>query len=106
MAADRRLGDRPLGRAARSATHILVVDTRRGKVAHKLQLAGKFRVETISTAGDFLFLQQDFPDGSYAVRGYDLAAGQMLPGWLGEGETSRCKGSRPRSWRRPTAAGC
>jgi hypothetical protein len=47
------------------------------------QLASRFRVETISTAGDFLVLHQDFPDDSYAVRG-----------------------SRPRSWRRrrPLAA--
>ena len=77
----------------RAATHILVVDTRRGKVAHELQLAGKFRVETISTAGDFLFLQQNFPDGSYAVRGYDLAAAQMLPGSLGtKGEILQMQG--------------
>ena len=77
----------------RSVTHILVVDARRGKVAHELQLTGRFRVETISAAGDFLFLQQDFPDGSYAVRGYDLAAGQMLPGSLGtKGEVVQMQG--------------
>jgi Tol biopolymer transport system component len=60
-----------------------VLDTKRGVTTHELELSGNFAVETISTAGDFLFLQQNFVDGSYAVRGYDLAANQMLPGSLG-----------------------
>ena len=67
----------------RPGTEILVLDTKRGEITHELELSGDFVVETISTAGDFLFLQQNFVDGSYAVRGYDLAANQMLPGSLG-----------------------
>jgi hypothetical protein len=77
----------------RAKTEVLVVDTKRGTVAHRLRLRGHFRVEAVSAAGDFLFLQQDFVDGSYAVRGYDLAAGQLLPGSLGrKGETVRMQG--------------
>jgi hypothetical protein len=77
----------------RAETEILVLDAKRGTVAHRLRLRGNFRVEAVSAAGDFLFLQQDFVDGSYAVRGYDLAAGQLLPGTLGrKGETVRMQG--------------
>ena len=74
-------------------TRILVIDTRHGKTVRELTLRGNFRVETVSTAGDFLFLQQNFVDGSYAVRGYDLAAGQLLPGSLGrKGEVVQMQG--------------
>ena len=77
----------------RAQTEVLVLDTKRGTVAHRLRLRGNFRVEAISAVGDFLFLEQDFVDGSYAVRGYDLAAGQLLPGSLGrKGETVRMQG--------------
>ena len=77
----------------RAETEILVLDAKRGMVAHRLRLRGSFRVEAVSAAGDFLFLQQDFVDGSYAVRGYDLAVGQLLPGSLGrKGETVRMQG--------------
>jgi hypothetical protein len=73
-------------------TRILVIDAKRGQ-SRELILHGNFRVETVSTAGDFLFLQQNFVDGSYAVRGYDLAAGQMLPGSLGrKGQTVQMQG--------------
>jgi DNA-binding beta-propeller fold protein YncE len=76
----------------RPGTRILVVDTRSG-ATRTLTLRGNFRVETVSTAGDFLFLQQNFVDGGYAVRGYDLAAGQLLPGSLGrKGETVQMQG--------------
>ena len=74
-------------------TRILVIDTRRGKTVRELTLRGNFRVETVSTAGDFLFLEQSFVDGSYAVRGYDLAAGQLLRGSLGrKGEVVQMQG--------------
>ena len=77
----------------RAGTEVLVIDTRRGTIAHRLRLPGAFRVEAVSARGDFLFLQQDFVDGSYAVRGYDLAAGRLLPGSLGrKGETVRMQG--------------
>ena len=73
---------------ARGRTEILVLDGRTGRRAHELALRGRFLVETISAEGDFLFLQETFVDGSYAVRGYDLAAGQLLPGSLAtKGET-------------------
>jgi hypothetical protein len=67
----------------RGDTEVLVLDARTGKVAKRVRLDGDFRVEAVSAEGDFLFLQQDFVDGSYAVRGYDLAAGTLLPGSLG-----------------------
>ena len=68
---------------SRPGTEILVVDTERGVATHELDLSGNFTVETISSAGDFLFLQQNFVDGSYAVRGYDLVANRLLPGSSG-----------------------
>lgn len=80
-------------RAAIKGVQIAVLDATTGRRAHLIELGGDFRVETVSTAGDFLFLQQNFVDGSYAVRGYDLAAGQMLPGSLGrKGQTVKMQG--------------
>jgi hypothetical protein len=77
----------------RGDTEVLVLDAETGKETQRVRLEGDFRVEAISTAGDFLFLQQDFVDGSYAVRGYDLAAGTLLEGSLGrKGETVRMQG--------------
>jgi hypothetical protein len=77
----------------RPGSRIRVLDARTGRVAHDLSLRGTFRVETVSAAGDFLFLLQDFVDGSYAVRGYDLAGGQLLPGSLGtKGEVLQMQG--------------
>jgi hypothetical protein len=77
----------------RGDTEVLVLDAKTGKAAHRLRLPGDFRVEAVSAQGDFLFLQQDFVDGSYAVRGYDLAAGVLLEGSLGrKGETVRMQG--------------
>ncbi len=78
---------------ARPGTKILILDAKRGTITHRLSLRGHFTVETVSAGGDFLFLQQNFVDGSYAVRGYDLAAGQMLPGSLAtKGETLLMQG--------------
>ena len=77
----------------RPGTEIRVLDTTTGTVAEDLELSGDFVVETISVDGDFLFLQQNFVDGTYAVRGYDLARDQMLPGSLGtKGETLKMQG--------------
>ena len=94
MAVDGHLRHRRLGRgAARQDRGARPRHAAAGTIAHRLRLRGNFRVEAISAAGDFLFLQQDFVDGSYAVRGYDLAAGQLLPGSLGrKGETVRMQG--------------
>jgi hypothetical protein len=66
----------------RGTTEVKVLDTQTGKTAHQLKLRGVYLVETISSEGDFLFLQQNFVDGRYAVRGYDLATGTLLPGSL------------------------
>jgi len=77
----------------RPGTEIRVVDTETGTISEELELSGDFVVETISVDGDFLFLQQNFVDGTYAVRGYDLARNQMLPGSLGtKGETLKMQG--------------
>lgn len=67
---------------ARGRTEVRILDIETGKTAHELRLRGVFVVETISSEGDFLFLQQNFVDGRYAVRGYDLAAGTLLQGSL------------------------
>jgi hypothetical protein len=77
----------------RDETDVRIVEARTGKVAHDLALRGDFLVETVADDGSFLFLQQTFADGSYAVRGYDLAKGQMLPGSLAtKGETVLMQG--------------
>ena len=77
----------------RPGTEIRVLDTETGTIVDELELSGDFVVETISVDGDFLFLQQNFVDGTYAVRGYDLARHQMLPGSLGtKGETVKMQG--------------
>lgn len=66
----------------RGTTEVKVLDTKTGDAVHQLKLRGVYLVETISSEGDFLFLQQNFVDGRYAVRGYDLATGTLLPGSL------------------------
>ena len=77
----------------RPGTEIRVVDSETGTISEALDLRGDFVVETISVDGDFLFLQQSFFDGTYAVRGYDLARNQMLPGSLGtKGQTVKMQG--------------
>ena len=78
---------------SRGRTEVRVLDTETGQTAHRLKLPGVFLVETISAEGDFLFLQQNFVDGRYAVRGYDLAGGALLPGSLAtKGETVLMEG--------------
>lgn len=77
----------------RPGTKIRVLDSETGTISEAIELSGDFVVETISVDGDFLFLQQNFVDGTYAVRGYDLARNQMLPGSLGtKGETLKMQG--------------
>ena len=74
-------------------TQVRVIDTKSGQTAHELSLPGVFLVETISSEGDFLFLQQNFVDGRYAVRDYDLAAGTLLQGSLAtKGQTVLMQG--------------
>ena len=77
----------------RGTTEVQVLDAETGHAAHRLKLRGVFLVETISSEGDFLFLQQNFVDGRYAVRGYDLAAGTLLQGSLAtKGQTVLMQG--------------
>lgn len=77
----------------RPGTKIRVLDTETGTMSGEIELSGDFVVETISIDGGFLFLQQNFVDGTYAVRGYDLARDQMLPGSLGtKGKTVKMQG--------------
>lgn len=77
----------------RPGTKIRVLDSETGTISEEIELSGDFVVETISVGGDFLFLQQNFVDGTYAVRGYDLVRNQMLPGSLGtKGETVKMQG--------------
>jgi hypothetical protein len=79
--------------ALRRGKAVLVVDAEGRTAAHRFTLPPSFRVEAISREGDFLFLEQRFVDGSYAVRGYDLLSGRLLPGSLGrKGETVRMQG--------------
>jgi hypothetical protein len=63
-------------------TTIRIVDAATRAVTDEIELAGDFLVETVADDGRFLFLQQTFADGRYAVRGYDLEEDQMLPGSL------------------------
>ena len=78
---------------SRGRTQVKVIDTETGETAHELKLPGVFLVETISSEGDYLFLQQNFVDGRYAVRGYDLAAGTLRQGSLAtKGETVLMEG--------------
>jgi hypothetical protein len=79
--------------ALRRGKAVLVVDAESRTEVRRFSLPSAFRVEAISAAGDFLFLEQRFLDGSYAVRGYDLLSGRLLPGSLGrKGETVRMQG--------------
>ena len=77
----------------RPGTAIRILDAESGTITDELELSGDFVVETISVDGNFLFLQENYVDGTYAVRGYDLARNQMLPGSLGtKGETVKMQG--------------
>ena len=61
-------------------TDIQIMDTIDGQTVHSLNLDGNFEVETISAAGDALFLIQHLPainPTHYLVRLYDLAAEEL-----------------------------
>lgn len=63
--------------ANRWETDIRIIDTTAGVVTHNLHLAGNFEIETISAAGDALFLIEHLPainPTQYLIRLYDLAA--------------------------------
>lgn len=66
-------------------TDIQIVEAAGGRVTHAFTLEGNFEVETISAAGDSLFLIEHRPalkPAHYLVRLYDLAAQKLQPGAL------------------------
>jgi len=72
-------------KAGRWQTDIQIVEAAGGRVTHALTLEGNFEVETISAAGDSLFLIEHRPalkPAHYLVRLYDLAAQKLQPGAL------------------------
>ncbi len=67
---------RPWAANGAPRTDLLILDGDALRVVHELTLDGEFEVETISAAGDALFLIQRLPDDGldrYLVRVYDLA---------------------------------
>jgi mono/diheme cytochrome c family protein len=63
-------------------TEVQIVDAASGETAHLIKLDGNFEVETISAAGDALFLIEYLPainPTQYAIRLYDLAAERLQP---------------------------
>ncbi len=67
-------------RANQWKTDIQIVDGDSGETAHLLSLDGNFEVETISAAGDALFLVQHLPavnPDHYLIRLYDLSADKL-----------------------------
>jgi hypothetical protein len=68
--------------AKRWETEIQIIDATNGEVAHSMQLDGNFEVETISAAGDALFLIEHLPainPTQYLIRLYDLSAERLQP---------------------------
>lgn len=62
-------------------TDIQIVDADNGETAHILSLDGNFEVETMSAAGDSLFLVQHLPavdPDHYLIRLYDLSAEKLV----------------------------
>lgn len=59
-----------------SRTRIDVVDTRKGRVAHSLTLAGTIEPEAVANSGNRMFVVQYLRNG-YVVRGVDLATGRL-----------------------------
>jgi general stress protein 26 len=66
-------------------TDVLVVDTQTGKTAHQMGLEGNFAVDTLSAAGDALFVIQYLPavnPDHYQVRLVDLPTETLQDGAL------------------------
>jgi hypothetical protein len=64
---------------ARTETHVTVVDLDRRRIAHRLQLAGDFEVETVSNDGKRLFLIERLrgQKSQYLVRLFDLSRSRL-----------------------------
>ncbi len=66
-------------------TEVQVLDTTTGQVVHQIDLAGNFEVDTLSPAGDTLFVIQYLPalkPDHYQVRLYDLTTETLQDGAL------------------------
>ena len=66
-------------------TKVQVVDTKTGKIAHQIELEGNFAVDTLSAAGDALFVIQYLPSvkpDHYQVRLFDLTNETLQDGAL------------------------
>ncbi len=60
-----------------TATHMLVIDTTRSKVAHRLDLRGDFQYDAVSNDGQRLYLIEYLNTNEYRVRLYDLNASKL-----------------------------
>jgi WD40 repeat protein len=91
-------------------TDVKVVDTQSGQAARQIELDGNFDVDTLSAAGDSLFVIQYLPavkPDHYQVRLFDLASGKLLDGALVDkrspdevmaGQRSQAVAPRDGSW--------
>jgi hypothetical protein len=84
------LGDISGGPTLRKNSSFAVVDVRRFRLRHTIQLRGDFAFDAMSPDGRMLYLIQhvSIPYSRYRVRVYDRFAGQLLPKTL----------SDPRRW--------
>jgi hypothetical protein len=75
------LGDAFGGPALRKKSSFAVVDVRRFRLRHTIQLRGDFAFDALSPDGRMLYLIQhvSLPESRYRVRVYDRFAGLLLP---------------------------
>jgi hypothetical protein len=62
---------------SRSTTRLAIVDAVRGSFVHRVELKGRFEIETLSADGRRLFLIQHLDASRYLVRLYDVAHGRL-----------------------------
>jgi hypothetical protein len=67
-----------LTRKQTGTTTVRIFDVGRGRVAHVMQLAGSFEVETVSLGGKRLFLIEHLGNKRYRVRQYDLSRERLV----------------------------
>jgi hypothetical protein len=63
--------------SSRSTTRLAIVDAVRGGFVHRVELNGRFEIETLSADGRRLFLIQHLDSSRYLVRLYDVAHGRL-----------------------------
>jgi hypothetical protein len=66
-----------LSRRARGSTVLAIVDASRATVVRRLELSGRFEVETVSRDGKRLFLIEHLDSGRYRIRLLDLRSGRL-----------------------------